>query len=82
MSCFLNYFIFILNIFILCVPYEAHKIFSHSCEHRVHTVCYNKFPFHLMVNYFFAYSTLSSDLMKLCGEARPKSKVRKIENIR
>uniref|UniRef100_A0A452G2Z6 Kinesin-like protein KIF21A n=1 Tax=Capra hircus TaxID=9925 RepID=A0A452G2Z6_CAPHI len=35
------------------------------------------FPFIHMINYFFAHSSLSSDLMKLCGEVKPKSKARR-----
>uniref|UniRef100_A0A8C0XP86 Kinesin motor domain-containing protein n=1 Tax=Castor canadensis TaxID=51338 RepID=A0A8C0XP86_CASCN len=35
------------------------------------------FTFNLIVNSLFAYSTLSSDLMKLCGEMKPKSKARR-----
>uniref|UniRef100_A0A2K6SH74 Kinesin-like protein KIF21A n=1 Tax=Saimiri boliviensis boliviensis TaxID=39432 RepID=A0A2K6SH74_SAIBB len=38
---------------------------------------YSNFPFNLVLNYLFAYSTLSSDLMKLCGEVKPKSKARR-----
>uniref|UniRef100_A0A8C0XUV8 Kinesin-like protein KIF21A n=1 Tax=Castor canadensis TaxID=51338 RepID=A0A8C0XUV8_CASCN len=51
---------------------ELDALLGHALQ-----VFYNKFTFNLIVNSLFAYSTLSSDLMKLCGEMKPKSKARR-----
>uniref|UniRef100_A0A8C0XV26 Kinesin motor domain-containing protein n=1 Tax=Castor canadensis TaxID=51338 RepID=A0A8C0XV26_CASCN len=54
---------------------ELDALLGHALQEYI--VFYNKFTFNLIVNSLFAYSTLSSDLMKLCGEMKPKSKARR-----